>query len=234
MDFGILILIIFILAPLLEKLLKAGKPQEPPPGQQRGPLPQQRGQPRAQTRTAEGDESAATVLPDDLWEILTGERRQPRQEPDAPQPPARLPEAAPPGREEPLRRLPGRPQQRPATAGPAGRERGLPPVELRRTRPSPESLPQRRAPSSGPPPSAADRLVRRAPSREAPAIVSSEVPIEDPELRRARFQERLAAMSTPELGGGPRGIHKHAFASEEELRRAIIVSEILGRPKGLE
>jgi hypothetical protein len=76
-DFGILLLILFILAPLLEKLLKAGRPKEPPveqgPGQQ---LPQQRQRalPGDQGAPAD-DEAAAGVLPDDLWEILTGERR---------------------------------------------------------------------------------------------------------------------------------------------------------------
>lgn len=238
MDFGILILIIFILAPLLDKLLKSGKPQPPPqqgapPGRQRPPLPQERPQPRARPRAeADADDSAATVLPDDLWEILTGERRVPREPPPSAEPPW-TPEPSRESRDVPARTAPDRSQQ-PVTTGTTARDRRLPPVELRRTRPPPPATPQRRLPSGGPPKSAADALVRRVPKHEAPAIVSRDLPIEDPELRRARFQERLAAMSTPERGGGPRGIHEHAFASEQELRRAIIAAEILGPPKGLQ
>lgn len=252
MDFGILILLIFILLPLLEKLLKSGKqpqqPQQPgvPPGRQRRPLPRERPEGMAGPRSrppdaADEDVSAATVLPDDLWEILTGERRMPREEPRQ-EPLEEM--AAPPrpadqpwGREEPAARRPV--EQEPqraagASTGPPVRARRLPPVELRRTRPAPPETLRRRAPSAGPPASEADALVRGVPVREAPTVVSREGPIEDPELRRARFQQRLAAMSEPERGGGPVGAHEYAFRSTDELRRAVIAAEILGRPRGLE
>ncbi|HSJ08190.1 MAG TPA: hypothetical protein VK936_15900 [Longimicrobiales bacterium] len=245
MDFGILILIIFILAPLLEKLLKAGRPpQELPPGQrQRMPPPGQRRQapgPRparpAPTGAADPDDSAAGVLPDDLWEILTGEQRTPRQpaprteweEIEAREAPAPM-EGPREARNVPAPRpMPDRtPQTRPAPV----RERRLPPVDIRRRSAQAGAARPR---SAGPPPSAADDLVRRVKVHRPPEVVSLETAIEDPELRRARFQERLAEMSAPALGGGPRGAHEYAFSSPDQLRRAIIMAEILGRPKGLE
>jgi hypothetical protein len=245
LDFGILILIIFILAPLLDKLLKAGRPpQEPPPGQrQRMPPGQRRQAPGhrparpAPTGAADPDESAAGVLPDDLWEILTGERRAPPQqqpqrteweEIEAREAPAPM-EGPRKARELPApRHVPDRtPVARPAPV----RERRLPPVDIRRRGSSAGAARPR---SAGPPPSAADDLVRRVKVHRPPEVVSLETAIEDPELRRARFQERLAEMSAPALGGGPRGAHEYAFRTAGDLRRAIIMAEILGRPKGLE
>jgi hypothetical protein len=100
LDFGLLLIIVFILAPLLEKLLGAGRQrpgQQPPvppggrpqqgrvPPSQRSRVPADDDTPfRSVPASHDDDESAASVLPDDLWEILTGERRAPRQ--DAPGP----------------------------------------------------------------------------------------------------------------------------------------------------
>jgi hypothetical protein len=253
-DFGILLLILFILAPLLEKLLKAGRPKEPPEEQQQPrPRMQQRSLPgEERTRAGADDETAAGVLPDDLWEILTGERRPPR-EPDVPRPeprpePVARPEPRPapraerptPARERELervrvgRQVPDRAAAgRPARAEPPSRERRLPSVEMGRQRPAPGGM-VRRERSSGPPPSDADRLVRKVPVHEAPAIVSLESPIESGEIRRARFQKRLAQMSDPALvtsGADPKVM---LFGSRAELRRAIVAAEVLGRPRGLE
>jgi hypothetical protein len=246
-DFGILLLILFILAPLLEKLLKAGRPKEPPvgqdPQQQAGQrLPQQRqslpGDERMSVETAD-DEPAAGVLPDDLWEILTGERRpKPPPRPATPAEPRPAPPAErrpPPVRErEPVgRQLPERSAGRPARTEPVVRDRRLPRVEMGGQRPAPGGM-VRRERSSGPPPSDADRLVRKVRVHEAPAIVSLEAPIEEGEIRRARFQKRLAGMSAPARvtsGADPKVM---LFGSNEDLRRAIIVSEVLGKPRGLE
>jgi hypothetical protein len=243
-DFGLLLLILFILAPLLEKLLKAGRPKEPPveqgPGQQ---LPQQRqrslpGDEGAPAGAA-NDEPAAGVLPDDLWEILTGERRpKPPPRPATPAEARPAPQAErrpPPVRErEPVgRQVPERSAGRPARTEPVVRERRLPRVEMGGQRPAPGGM-VRRERSSGPPPSDADRLVRKVRVREAPAIVSLEAPIEEGEVRRARFQKRLAGMSAPARvtsGADPKVM---LFGSNEDLRRAIIVSEVLGKPRGLE
>jgi hypothetical protein len=252
MDFGILLLILFILAPLLEKLLRAGRPQ-PPPQEQQQQRPGQPGpQARPQPRTEVEEESAAGMLPDDLWEILTGERRPtarqaPREpdltydEPVRTQPPAPAP-APPPRRAE--ARLPAQSRPMPdRSRGASERQRRLPRVEQRRLpeiddRRLPEVEIRRPGPtvrqrSAGPPPSAADELVRRPTVHRAPAVVSLETPIEDGETRRARFHERLAATAQPRTGI-PVPQSAWAFASADEVRRAIVMAEILGPPKGLE
>jgi hypothetical protein len=264
-DFGILLLILFILAPLLEKLLKAGRPPQAPPEEQQGPpgqrLPreQRRPMPRAETE----EESAAGVLPDDLWEILTGERQAPPAEPPPqqraerppverqprppvetrPRPPVEVRPRPAPRAERPPAPLRGRHEGRQPVrererdpvalrrSQEAERERRLPPVGLRKTA---GDAPLRRERSGGPPPSAADDLVRRQHVHEAPAVVSLEAPIEDSDARYARFQKRLAGMSAPATINRTPDQHSTFFASDEDLRRGIIMAEILGKPKGLQ
>jgi hypothetical protein len=258
-DFGILLLILFILAPLLEKLFKAGRPpQEPPEQQQRPPgqrLPREQRGPMAGPRAEAEEESAAGVLPDDLWAILTGERQAPPAGPPAERRPDRPPvetRPRPPVEVRPrpaprAERPPARPQGRREGTEPirqrerdpvalrrsqeAARERRLPSVDLRKTA---GDAPLRRERSSGPPPSAADDLVRRQHVHEAPAVVSLEAPIEDSDARYARFQKRLAGMSAPATINRTPDQHSTFFASDEDLRRGIIMAEILGKPKGLQ
>src|SRR5688572_62219 len=99
---AILVFIVFVLGPILEQMRKKGqrRPPGPPPQQQRRPLPrppesaripQQSREAPSRVATAEPVEarptevSAAEMLPDELWEILTG---QPKPRPQAPRPPA--------------------------------------------------------------------------------------------------------------------------------------------------
>ena len=79
--FPLLLFLIFVLGPIIEGLKRKNKDQQPPrPPQQR--LPQQR-QPPERSRVEEistrkpADESAAGMVPDDLWEMLTGQKRVP-------------------------------------------------------------------------------------------------------------------------------------------------------------
>ena len=98
---AILIFIVFVLGPILEQMRKKGqrRPPGPPPPQQRRPLPRQPESARIPQPSREApsrvatpepvatrteDVSAAEMLPDELWEILTG---QPKPRP-APPPPA--------------------------------------------------------------------------------------------------------------------------------------------------
>lgn len=83
--FPILMFIVFFLAPLLEGLKrkkKEGDKTAPPPVRRPLPRTQQQRMPQP-SRTEEisakprADESAATMVPDDLWEILTGQKRPP-------------------------------------------------------------------------------------------------------------------------------------------------------------
>jgi hypothetical protein len=83
--FPILMFIVFFLAPLLEGLKrknKEGKQKTPPkPRPTITRAPQQRFPQPSRTEEVSGkpraEESAATMVPDDLWEILTGQKRPP-------------------------------------------------------------------------------------------------------------------------------------------------------------
>jgi hypothetical protein len=104
----LLLFFFFVVIPILERVFGKGRQQAPPPPQPRREAPPEewqqerepRGQPRALDRPPYRDESAgvgahtdqdapaADMVPDDLWEILTGEKRQrpaqgaPRPEPE--------------------------------------------------------------------------------------------------------------------------------------------------------
>jgi hypothetical protein len=99
---AILIFVVFVLGPILEQMRKKGQRRPPgmPPQQQRRPLPRppesarlpqssREAPSRVATQepvTARTEEvSAAEMLPDELWEILTG---QPKPKPAPPRPPA--------------------------------------------------------------------------------------------------------------------------------------------------
>jgi hypothetical protein len=71
------------------------------------------------------------------------------------------------------------------------------------------------------------------PIHAPPRVVSLETPIEDPETRRARFKQRLADTAQPQ-SGFKEVPNVYAFESLDDVRRAIVLSEILGPPKGLQ
>lgn len=230
--FWLLFLVIFIVGPLIEKVLKGGASGQRPrqQQQQQRPLP---GQPPSQARLpgrqpprpvqqrfpgipvpepveetqASGEENAVDILPADLWEMLTGQR---------------------PSHGEPMR------------TGPAVElpERVLEaePEELEIDRPVPVPRDER---------AEVDRLMRRRERElveartvrhEPPVIVSLESTLLPEPRRHAAFHRKLMG-SAPALevettpGEGP------AFRIDRmgrtDLQRAILMQEILGTPKGL-
>lgn len=239
MDPSLLIILLFILAPLIEKILKAGKPPQEPPDQKprQRPAPGQRAQPPvgqaprgpASRPTHDEDEDlAAGMLPDDLWEILTGERRPPVEPQRAPQP----------------RRVP---QQR--------------------TQPQPTSHEYDTV--DGPPASFEDRIehsfevegevdfesdfdpdfeeaaysaepveiepyVHQPPVREAPKVVSLEKTYFDAESRHNRFHERLEELPPAAAVRSRRPTRASGLLDNDDLRQAIIMNEVLGPPRGLQ
>jgi hypothetical protein len=215
-DPAILLIIVFVVAPLIERMLKAGKPKDPqerPPRQRPGfpPQPQQRFPPQPPQRepqqtqreqvvlrppAEQEGEAAAAMLPDDLWEILTGERRAPR-----------LPEP----REE---------------YDPAGEDE----AESLETA-TPDSWIE--AQSSHTADSVPVLWERPEVQRAAPEVVSLEKLEIDDRKRHVQFHRRLDEMSAPERVRRP-AANIYSITSEEDLRRAIILAEILGPPKGLE
>jgi hypothetical protein len=96
----IFLVIVFVLGPILEQIRrKQGPPQQRrplprPPGEEwRPPLPSQKQEQQSRTeevrasteyqqaRSREESESAATMVPEDLWAVLTGQPLPPRQQP---------------------------------------------------------------------------------------------------------------------------------------------------------
>lgn len=222
MDPAILLIIVFIVAPLIERLLKAGKgAQQPPdqPPQQRmpqqrppQPFPNREAQRRQESGTATAeDDAAAAMLPDDLWEILTGERR-----------PAQLPEA-----QQELEDL-----ERAYAADEYPGEADTLEEVASLEEPSPgEWISQR--PEEAPVVVSHDTYRRPLPEREAPQIVSLEKLSFDTEKRHDRFHDNLDTLGGPERVRRPKP-NPYRFTSDEDLRRAIVMNEILGTPKGLE
>jgi hypothetical protein len=197
-DLGILLFILlFFVVPLLETLFGkrrgAGQPPQPRPGhrQPRGrPDQGDAGPGPAEARSGQASE----MLPDDLWELLTGERRS---------------------RGTPVPPKGGEDAEEPAWAS------GTPVA----VEPEPEPWV---------PPSYDDDPIPEPVSLEyqGPEAYSLEKPLPSPEVRHARFHERLEAEPSP----APRvrsGIARRLGRSGA-LRDAVILSEVLGPPRGLE
>ena len=105
----IIVFVIFVLGPLLDQMRRSKQPPPPPPRQRQVPRPQPRvayPQPTQESKprpeytqphgTTTGDDErqqASTMVPAELWEILTGEKR-PSPLPQPLPPDAELEEAA--------------------------------------------------------------------------------------------------------------------------------------------
>jgi hypothetical protein len=101
--FVIILFFVFFVLPLIERALKKGQPPQQPPQRQRRPREVEEAEdtahalpPSARTggrepprETGAGHDPAADMIPDDLWEVLTGEKRQ------RPTTPQRPPEVEP-------------------------------------------------------------------------------------------------------------------------------------------
>ena len=210
MDPAILLIIVFIVAPLIERLLKAGRDAQQPddPPQQRMPPqrpPQhripQRTEPQVPAPAQREDEAAAAMLPDDLWEILTGERRTPA--------PAHVPQPdddADEYEDEEMFSLEDEAIEEYASG---------------------DMLP---APAE---PVSLETYVRPLPEREAPRVVSLEQLEFDDRKRHDEFHDRLDNLRPAARVRRP-APNSYRFTTDEDLRRAIIMNEILGPPKGLQ
>ncbi|CAN5715485.1 hypothetical protein BH23GEM10_BH23GEM10_10380 [soil metagenome] len=245
MDPAILIILLFVLAPLIERVLKAGKPPQEPPDQQ--PRPQPRQQPRQipgqRTRPPAGqaprgpasrptqyedddDDLAAGMLPDDLWEILTGERRAPA-EPQRSQQPHRQPQprTLPQPTSQDYDTVDGPPASfeddvehsfeteyasfETDDADFEGETYTAEPVEI-------------------------EPYVHEPPVREAPKVVSLEKMSFDAERRHDRFHERLDSLPPAASIRSRRPTRASGLLDIDDLRQAIIMNEVLGPPKGLQ
>lgn len=211
--FPLLLFLIFILAPLIEQIRKKGRPPQQRPPTQR-PLPGPPPARRSETEEVSGKsaDSASVMIPDDLWQILTGERRPPAQSQPAPAPPKQPwdvvyvppPEEAE-ADEEALVTEDVNVETRRSS-------REIESYEEARRRPAPQTLEQ------------------------PPVIVSLEQEILPAPARHVAFHERLAASAdlATSVPQRPAAAPLLPFGDPGELRRAFILQEVLGRPRGLD
>ncbi|HUG39024.1 MAG TPA: hypothetical protein VMM12_00980 [Longimicrobiales bacterium] len=210
MDFFEVLILIFIVIPILEVVFKKhrkGKeaPQEAPAPRHRERVGAGAGAGEASSRPAPGGEdSAADMIPPDFWEVLTGER--PREAPPAGS------GWEPEGWEAP----PDATVEAPPELGPAESwapahwevddEEG---AGTRAERDAPASL-----------------------EHIGPEAISLEIPPPPPEVRRRLHHEKHDIAPALEAGGESAHALRAALRGPE-LRRAIVLAEILGPPKGL-
>lgn len=223
MDPSLILILLFIVAPLIEKLLKAGKNEpddQPPrpraprdlPGQAPRPtprveLPRERVEPRQRA-----PENAADILPNDLWEILTGQkpapapRRVPMPEPE--------PEPEEVGGFEIVTEDGGSWDDDVATEE-IGASADVRSVETATAREIPVLY------------------ERPIVERELPKVVSMEALTIDPKKRHDEFHRKVDRLAARDAAA-ERSPRTALFASTDEVRRGIIVAEVLGPPKGLQ
>jgi hypothetical protein len=209
--FTVFLLLVFVLGPILEQMKK--KEQEKKRQQQ---LPPERpvALPRSSTEeiSSKPRDTAATMVPDDLWAVLTGEQR----------PGARVP--AP---------LPETTKQRPWDVV------YIPPedtdneedvltedvnVEVRR---SSRDAVQREHAARHKPVEALSLEVT------TPHIISLETPLPSAAARHTAFHQKIER-KTDVISARPTRKEVLALATRSELKRAFVLQEILGKPRGLE
>ncbi len=213
--FPLLLFLIFVLGPILEGLKRKNKGQPPPPKQR--PMPQrptQRRLPEATSRTEEvstrprpTEETAATMVPDDLWEILTGQKRPPV---------LTTPQPGPPQKRQPWDVVYDPDADEDEDEVEAGEEiaaREDVNIENRRARVEAQSL---------------ETLERHA----EPVIISLEENLPTMAQRHADFHKKIAT-PVPVVTRVERHLRLQ-LNSRAEIQRAFILQEVLGKPKGLE
>ncbi|MGQ0561236.1 MAG: hypothetical protein ACT443_05105 [Gemmatimonadota bacterium] len=205
--FPLLLFLIFVLGPIFEQLKKKNQKPQPP----HRPAPRQRPIERSSAEVpAQPREAAATMIPEDLWKVLTGEARPPvaGRTPDAP---------APKQRPWDVVYIP--PEE---TEDEEESSREDTEVEVRRTRR--EEV-------------AREHAARHAAGSEGkslevpePNIISLEVPLPSARARHQAFHKKIDAP----VPAPPRRKSKLGLTNREELQRAFVLQEIFGRPRGLE
>jgi len=206
-DLGAFLLFIFVLLRILSGLRGGGQQTRPRQPGRAGGGPQASQRPPARSAPAADAEpqtaapaSAADMIPDELWEILTGERRRPA--------PVSAPAPVPvPAEPEPLEWSPA----------PEGADRD---EEEWEEEWAPE-LPPSRAP-------------RPEVSLEVEPVIRSLEEVElSTEARHAAFHAKVAAPAMPAWRPRRRPI-RLKLGDRDEMRRMMILREVLGPPKALE
>lgn len=214
--FTVFLLLVFVLGPVLEGLKKKEQERQ---RQQRPPAPPepvQRPEPIQRSSTeeisAKPRDAAAAMIPDDLWQILTGEQRP------APKVPAPLPPAS---KKRPWDVVYIPPED---TGEEEAASREDVSVEMRRS--SRDAV-------------AREHAVRHKPveamSLEVTEakIVSLETPLPTAAARHTAFHQKLDAAPAA-AAAAPGRKRVLGLVTRSELQRAFVLQEILGKPRGLE
>lgn len=208
--FPLLMVLIFVLGPIIEGLKRKNR-RPPPPPQRRVPPssapPQRSRTEEISTTRPRGDESAATMVPDDLWEILTGQPRSPA--PTAPPIPPRQPERRPAWDVGYDAELEADEELEEELVGLEDVN-----VETRRARVEAQSL----------------ETIGRHPE---PVVISLEDNIPTTAQRHAEFHQRIT-VAPPVVEVEPRRKPLFDLKNRSELQRAFLAQEVFGKPKSLE
>ena len=223
----IVLFILFVVAPLLERVLKGRA--NPPPPQQRPRVPRADEDDedittaRPETRLPRRGEADGTGMsPDELWEILTGERR-PRSGP-LPHEPAEVDVEW-----EPRTRTLPSPWADEADVEDVAAETYA--DEISSEDAEVEEL--RRARERG------VHTAERAPAYELGPVISLEGAAEVGPLRHVAFHERLRAQeqAIAEAKAAARAEvrgQRLSLGKLSELQRAMVLAELFGRPRGMD
>jgi cytoskeletal protein RodZ len=232
-----ILVVLFLLFPFLEKLLKAGrqKGQQPPQRPQRRSQPVERqrlpdGRTMTTSQQAEEHEArdASDLLPAELWEILTGQKRQeaPQQQPEAPRPEASRPEPerpAPPVKAQRKTMADRRAEVERKRAQRMAAERG---TTLSDEDAAMADLMGRRERT---------QATRRRYDHSAPSFASLETGPETESVRHAAFHARLDRLPKAARARRPSPVvFDLDLEDQSALQRAMLLQEVLGRPKGLD
>lgn len=204
----IIFAVIFIVGPLLEQLRKKQQPpQQRPPTRVPPPRPQQP-LPRSTTEevSAKPRESAAAMVPDDLWKVLTGEVR-----------PAPAPPPKPTSKERPWDVVYIPPEETEDEE-----EIFVENVNVELERTTREAVKREHAQRHRP-------VEEQSLEVTQANIISLETPVPSARARHRAFHEKVDPKPVAKAVYKP-----NFFGSVEELRRAFVMQEILGRPRGLE
>lgn len=206
--FPILLFVFFFLIPLLEGLKKK-KQQPPPPSQQQRRMPPVTSRTEEVTTRPREQESAASMVPNDLWEILTGQKRPPVLTTPPEQVPAEKPRPSWDVVYDP--ELDNEEEETETTAEPVPWDDVY--VEERRK-------PRERI------------SLETLEPRPEPVIISLEENVPTVAQRHAAFHEKVAAQAEPVPAARPK--RRIELRNRSEIQRAFLMMEILGPPKGLE
>lgn len=227
-----LLILIFILAPLVEALLKKRQGSgEPPPLPPDGPnrRPDHSGRPRAGAGRAparDGPGPASDMIPEELWQVLTGERRPGPADVEWE---GEWEQAA----DEVGREAEEAEEWTTAHDRPAGQWESYKGAEPEPVPGDAHSVTRDEIDDSDTHAFPEARSLETFPSRPRARSMPAEGLAEEHDARHRRFHRKLDSLAPP-VTGYRQGRLRLGLGDPDELRRAFILHTLLGPPKSLE